>query len=341
MLKKVLCVALALVLAAGVAALLLPSSVQADERGPMTSSDKMIKLIEEMEGFEAIPYWDYGQWTVGYGTRCPKDMVDYYKANGISEADAENLLKEFLKNYNEDVNEFADKYNLTMTQQQFDALQREIIDTEQSLRDYQRQLEEVSDSSDDLDESLNDTADGADDADYSMKSLNKTAEKTEGSFSIAKGAVATFVGNALTSLVDTAVDAVQTVGELSDSTMEFRENLAKLQTTAETAGYSTEYASGAFSEMYGILGDETAATTTISNFMKLETSTDNLNNLLNSATGIWAVYGDSIPLDGLAESVNETAKVGQITGNAFNLNVRYAVRSKYAFGGFLRGYSAA
>jgi phage-related protein len=67
--------------------------------------------------------------------------------------------------------------------------------------------------------------------------------------------------------------------------------------------------------MYGVLGDETAATTTISNFMKLETSTDNLNNLLNSATGIWAVYGDSIPLDGLAESVNETAKVGQITGN--------------------------
>lgn len=202
-----------------------------------------------------------------------------------------------------------------ITQQQFDALQREIIDTEQSLRDYQRQLEELSDSSDDLDEALNDTADGADDADDSMKSLNKTADKTEGAFSIAKGAVATFVGNALTSLVDTAVDTAQTIGELSDSTMEFRENLAKLQTTAESAGYSTEYASGAFSEMYGVLGDETAATTTISNFMKLETSTDNLNNLLNSATGIWAVYGDSIPLDGLAESVNETAKVGQITGN--------------------------
>ena len=84
-----------------------------------------------------------------------------------------------------------------ITQQQFNALQREIIDTEQSLRDYQRQLGELSDSSNDLDETLNDTAYGADDADDSMKSLNKTADKTEGSFSIAKGAVATFVGNAL------------------------------------------------------------------------------------------------------------------------------------------------
>ncbi len=98
------------------------------------------------------------------------------------------------------------------TQQQFDALQREIIDTEQSLRDYQRQLEELSDSSDDLDEALTDTADGADDADDSMKSLNKTADQTEGSCSIAKGAVATFVGNALTSLVSTAVNAAQTIG---------------------------------------------------------------------------------------------------------------------------------
>lgn len=74
-----------------------------------------------------------------------------------------------------------------------------------------------------------------------------------------------------------------------------------------------EYAESAFSDMYSIMDDVTGANTTVSNFMKLETSTENLNGLLNSATGAWATYGDSIPLDGLAESVNETTKVGQIT----------------------------
>ena len=201
-----------------------------------------------------------------------------------------------------------------ISQQQFDALQREIIATEQSLQDYQQQLQDVADSSDDLDDALNDAADGADDADDSMKELNKTAEKSEGSFSIAKGAIETFIGNGLTALAGAAVEAVGTITELSDSTMEFRENLAKLQTTAESTGYSVEYAEGAFSDMYSIMGDVTGANTTVSNFMKLETSTENLNSLLNSATGIWATYGDSIPLDGLAESVNETTKVGQITG---------------------------
>ncbi len=35
-----------------------------------------------------------------------------------------------------------------------------------------------------------------------------------------------------------------------------------------------------------------------------------MDNLLNSATGIWAEFGDSIPLDGFAESINKTYKVG-------------------------------
>lgn len=91
--------------------------------------------------------------------------------------------------------------------------------------------------------------------------------------------------------------------------------MSKLSASANDAGYSTKFAEDSFKNMYGILGDETAANTTVSNFMAMETSQENLNSLLNSSAGIWAKYGDSIPLDGLAESVNETAKVGQITGN--------------------------
>ena len=100
----------------------LLGGVSASAESNLVASDECVNILKKYEGFSKYPYWDYGQWTVGYGTRCPADMVDYYKANGISEADAENLLKEFLENYNDDVNEFADKYNLTMTQNQFDAL---------------------------------------------------------------------------------------------------------------------------------------------------------------------------------------------------------------------------
>lgn len=117
--RRILSLVLAMAITLSIALL---GGVSVSAESNLAASDECINILKKYEGFSKYPYWDYGQWTVGYGTRCPSDMVDHYKANGISEADAENLLKEFLENYNEDVNEFADKYNLTMTQNQFDAL---------------------------------------------------------------------------------------------------------------------------------------------------------------------------------------------------------------------------
>jgi hypothetical protein len=42
----------------------------------MKASNACIELIKDMEGFYAIPYWDYSQWTVGFGTTCPSDRLE-------------------------------------------------------------------------------------------------------------------------------------------------------------------------------------------------------------------------------------------------------------------------
>lgn len=39
----------------------------------------------------------------------------------------------------------------------------------------------------------------------------------------------------------------------------------------------------------------------------------------NSSIGAWATYGDSIPIDSLAESINETIRAGQVTGTFANV----------------------
>ena len=122
MLKKVLSVALAIVLAAGIAALLLPAPAKADEPARMTSSDKMIKLIEEMEGFVAIPYWDYGQWTVGFGTRCPDEHLERYQKEGIPYEEAHELMREHVAIFEGYVNTFVERNGLQLSQHQFDAL---------------------------------------------------------------------------------------------------------------------------------------------------------------------------------------------------------------------------
>lgn len=88
----------------------------------MSASDELIAVLKKMEGFNKYPYWDNTQWTVGYGTRCPDDKLDEYKANGITEAQAEALLAEQMKSFVKSVNNLIDTYDLKLNQNQFDAL---------------------------------------------------------------------------------------------------------------------------------------------------------------------------------------------------------------------------
>ena len=85
-------------------------------------SDSCVNLIKFFEGFHKFPYWDYSQWTVGYGTRCPDNMLTEYKTNGITEEAALALLDKELNGFEQSVNSFDQKHGLGLTQNEFDAL---------------------------------------------------------------------------------------------------------------------------------------------------------------------------------------------------------------------------
>lgn len=161
---------------------------------------------------------------------------------------------------------------------------------------------------------LNNAERSADKFDKTLSDLDEQTQETSDGFSVMRGAVATFVGNLASSAASAIKDGITNLAGLAESTREYRGEMAKLDSAAQSNGYSIEYAQQKYKDLYGVLGDETAANTTVSNFMAMGTSTQNLDSLLNSSIGIWAKYGDSIPLDGLAESVNETTRVGQVTG---------------------------
>ena len=118
--KRITSFLLAIVLFAGLVLTAAPTAYAASE---MVTSDALVEVLKKEEGFSAKPYWDYAQHTVGYGTRCPDDMYEEYSKNGISEEDAELLLRNYLAATENTINKkFIDKYGLTLTQSQFDAL---------------------------------------------------------------------------------------------------------------------------------------------------------------------------------------------------------------------------
>ena len=118
--KRVTSFLLAIVLLAG---FVMVGSPAVSAASAMTVSDAMLAMLKQEEGFSSKPYWDYAQYTVGYGTKCPDDMVDYYTENGITEEEAELMLRNYLSNTENIINKhFIDKYGVPLTQNQFDAL---------------------------------------------------------------------------------------------------------------------------------------------------------------------------------------------------------------------------
>ena len=90
--------------------------------------------------------------------------------------------------------------------------------------------------------------------------------------------------------------------------------MASLETSSEAAGYSAQETEQSYKQLYGVLGDEQASATTLANLQAIGMSQKDLTDLINGSIGAWARYGDSIPIDSLAESINETIRVGQVTG---------------------------
>lgn len=99
-----------------------------------------------------------------------------------------------------------------------------------------------------------------------------------------------------------------------DATKEYRTIMGTLEVSSTKAGYSAEQTEEAYKRLYGVLGDSQTTATTVANLQALGLEQGELMTILDGVTGAWATYGDSIPIDGLAESVNETVKAGEVTG---------------------------
>ena len=100
----------------------------------------------------------------------------------------------------------------------------------------------------------------------------------------------------------------------AESTREFRTNMGKVETAFETAGLKAEDATETYKNLYAVVADEGKATEATSHIAKLAKSQEDLKKWTEICTGVYATFGDSLPIENLAEASNETAKTGKITG---------------------------
>ena len=118
--------------------------------------------------------------------------------------------------------------------------------------------------------------------------------------------------------VGAVVGGIQQLGsamfDLVESTQEYRTIMASLEQSSQSAGYTTEQTAQTYERLQSVLGDTQTAATATANLQAIGLSQQDLMTVTDAAVGAWARYGDSIPIDGLAESINETIQAGQVTG---------------------------
>lgn len=101
---------------------------------------------------------------------------------------------------------------------------------------------------------------------------------------------------------------------LADNTREYRLEMGKLETAFTTAGHTTEAATETYQTFYSILGETDRAVEVSQHIAKLCASEEEMKAMTDACIGAFALFDDSLPIEGLVEAANETAKTGQLTG---------------------------
>ena len=149
-------------------------------------------------------------------------------------------------------------------------------------------------------EALEDTSERASDT-------GKETESTFGKISTAAGGLVKAVVGAGVALGGAWIAAIE-------GSREYRTEMGKLDSAFLTAGHSTEVARQTYTELNAVLGDSGQAVEASQHLAVLAKNEKDLSTWTDICTGVYATFGESLPIEGLTEAANETAKTGILTG---------------------------
>ena len=99
-----------------------------------------------------------------------------------------------------------------------------------------------------------------------------------------------------------------------EGSREYRTEMGKLDTAFVTNGHSSAAAKQTYSDLNAVLGDSGQAVEASQHLAKLTDNEKDLQTWTDICTGVYATFGESLPIEGLTEAANETSKTGILTG---------------------------
>lgn len=184
----------------------------------------------------------------------------------------------------------------TITSEQYDALQREIVQTTEDLESLERQAKETG-------RKLGDFGVSAEEVSSKAKSLS---DKTKG--------------------LTTAVAAVGAAALATiPATEEFRESMSKLEANVMEAGTSMEKAKESFKQFNAVSGEVDSSVEALSNLLQAGFTDHQLAVAVDALSGAVVRFPDTLKIESLADSLQETIATGSATGQFAELLDRVGI----------------
>ena len=144
-----------------------------------------------------------------------------------------------------------------------------------------------------------------------LDSLEKTGKKSGSAVDKAMKGFAKGIGIAVA-----AVSALTTAMiALGKQSLEFQKNYNRLTASFQSSGSTMKQAAKTYKELFRFMGDSDTATEASNLLVQLTNDEKKLAEWTNILQGVYAKFPDSLPVEALAESANETARVGKVSGN--------------------------
>lgn len=169
--------------------------------------------------------------------------------------------------------------------------------TEKNIDYYTKSLKELEDAGVNTSEELD--------------KLNKKMDEQKQAAKDLGGGILNGAALGIAGFAAACVGALGTLSSIVEETKELRTQMGQLETAFAETGLTTKDAEKTFNDLYGVLGDSGKATEASMHLAQFAKNEKELEELTNSLTGAYAKFGDSLPVENIAEGVSTTLTLNQ------------------------------
>lgn len=243
-----------------------------------------------------------------------RDRQSEMKDCGEIDTDAYEKLTEEIQDTSKELRDLKDRakavndqFGNPVSPEQFDALQREIVQTQQDLQKLEDKAED----------NFRQIGDAVDTAKEKLKKLGDTA----GTVKDKAGAISDGFQPVTTAVAGVAAAAVATV----PGTEELREDLSRLDANARENAVSVEAAREAWKAFAVQSGETDSAVEATANLLQAGFTESNLQKAVEGLAGAAQRFPDTLKVESLADSLQETLATGAATGQFAELMDRLGI----------------